>query len=58
MGTRKNRFSEAVLTSTRNLCSENKKIMYTPVNPSFFYIKVGCNGVYITRTCYNDERPH
>ena len=28
--------------------------MYTPVNPSFFYIKVGCKGVYITRTCYPD----
>ena len=22
--------------------------MYTPVDPSFFYIKVGCKGVFIT----------
>ena len=28
--------------------------MYTPVNPSFYYIKVGCNGVFITRTCFPD----
>ena len=27
--------------------------MNTPVNP-FFYIKVGCKGVYITRTCLHD----
>ena len=29
------------------------KKMYTPVNP-FYYIKVGCKGVYITRTCLHD----
>ena len=32
--------------------------MYTPVNPSFtiiYIIKVGCKGVYITRTCYPDD---
>ena len=34
--------------------SKNKKNMYTRVNPTFFYIKVGCNGVFITRTCYPD----
>ena len=30
-------FSEAVLTSTYNLCfiAKHKKIMYTPVNPNF-----------------------
>ena len=35
--------TEAVLTSTHNLCFKQKseKIMYTPVNPSFCYIKVG-----------------
>ena len=27
--------------------------MYTPVNPSFT-IKVGCKGVFITRTCLHD----
>ena len=30
------------------------KNMYTRVNPHFFYIKVGCKGVFITRTCYPD----
>ena len=30
--------------------------MYTPVNPSFTTsTKVGCEGVYTTRTCYPDE---
>ena len=24
----------------------------------FYYIKVGCKGVYITRTCYNDGVAH
>ena len=35
--------------------SKNKKIIYTPVNPSFTIIKVGCKGMYITRTCLHDE---
>ena len=35
-------------------CSKNKKNMYTRVNPTFFYIKVGCKGVFTTRTCYPD----
>ena len=35
--------------------SKNKKIMYAPVNP-FFCIKVGCKGVFISRTCLHDER--
>ena len=25
-----------------------------PCKPQFYYIKVGCKGVYITRTCYQD----
>ena len=34
---------------------KNKKIMYTPVNPNFaIYVKVGCEGIYITRTCKDD----
>ena len=33
---------------------KNKKNRYTPANPSFFYIKVGFGGVYITRTCFRD----
>ena len=44
---------EAVLTSTHNLCFGEKirKIVY-PCKPRFYYIKVGCKGVYITRTCH------
>ena len=35
-----------------NFWSKNKK-KYTPVNPSFtIYIKVGCKGVFVTRTCF------
>ena len=32
--------------------------MHTPVNPSFFYIKVVCKGVFITRTCYPDDNTY
>ena len=28
--------------------------MYTPVNPNFYYLKVWCKGVWITRTCFPD----
>ena len=47
--------SEAVLTSTHNLCFRAKirKIVY-PCKYQFYYIKVGCKGVYIARTCYPD----
>ena len=34
--------------------SKNKKKYVYPSKPHFFYIKVGCNGVFITRTCYPD----
>ena len=42
------RISEAVLTSTHNLCFRAKirKNKYP-----FYYVKVGCKGVFITRTC-------
>ena len=45
-------FNEAVLTSTHNLCFRAKirKNVY-PCKPQFYYIKVGCKGVYITQTC-------
>ena len=33
---------------------KNKKIRYTPANPSF-YIKVGFEGDYISWTCFPDE---
>ena len=26
-----------------------------PCGPHFYYIKVGCKRVYITRTCFHDE---
>ena len=34
---------------------KNKKIRFTPSNPSFCYIKVGFEGVCIARTCFPDE---
>ena len=50
--------NEAVLTSTHNLCFRAKirKNVY-PCKPQFYYIKVGCKGVHITRTCYHDVSP-
>ena len=55
VGTRLNRLSEAVLTSTHNLCFEAKirKNVY-PCKPQIYYIKVGCKGVFVTRTCVRD----
>ena len=35
--------------------SKNKKKNVYPCKPQFYYIKVGCKGVYITRTCYHDD---
>ena len=36
--------------------SKNKTNMFTPVNPwQFYYIKDGCKGVYISRTCLHDD---
>ena len=46
---------EVVLTSTHNLCFRatiRKKVF--PGKPQFYYIKVGCKGVYITRICYHN----
>ena len=34
--------------------SKNKKKYVYPSKPHIFYIKVGCKGVFITRTCYPD----
>ena len=55
MGTRKNRLIEAVLTSTHNLCfgAKIRKNVYT-CKPQFYYTKVGCKGVFVTRTCFRD----
>ena len=46
---------EAVLTSTHNLCfgAKIRKNVY-PCKPHFYYIKVGCKGVFITRTCFHE----
>ena len=43
--------------STHNLCFEAKirKKVY-PCKPQFYYIKVGCNGVFVTQTCFRDEK--
>ena len=34
--------------------SKNKKKHAYPCKPQFYYIKVGCKGVYITGTCLHD----
>ena len=54
-GTRYNRLTEAVLTSTNNLCFRAKirKNVY-PCTPQFYNIKAVCKGVYVTRTCFHD----
>ena len=41
--------------STHNLCFRTKirKNVYS-CKPQFNYIKVGCKGVFITRTCFRD----
>ena len=33
--------------------SKNKKKVY-PCKPQFYHIKVGCKGVFVTRTCFRD----
>ena len=35
--------------------SKNKKKVY-PCKPQFYYIKVGCKGVFVTRTCFRDVK--
>ena len=57
MGTLKNHPSEAVvLTSTHSLYfgAKLRKKLY-PSKPQFYYINVGCKGVFVTRTCFHDE---
>ena len=56
MDTRQKLLSEAVLTSTHNLCFRAK--IRKTCKPQFYYIKVGCKWVYITRTCYPDDCLH
>ena len=46
---------EAVLTSTHNLCLRaNIRKNEHPCEHQFYYIKVGCKRVLITRICYPD----
>ena len=41
--------------STHNLCFVAKIRNYVyPYKRQFYYIKVGCKGVFITRTCFHD----
>ena len=42
--------------STHNLCfrAKKKEKNVYPCTPQFHYIKVGCKGVFITRTCLHD----
>ena len=54
MCTRSNRITEAVLTSIHDLCFGAKIRKKYPCKPQFYYIKVGCNGVFVTRTCFRD----
>ena len=48
---------EPPLKSTHNLCFRAK--ICKPCKPQFYYIKVGCKGVYmyitVIRTCYPDD---
>ena len=37
--------------------SKNKKKVYT-CKPQFYYIKVGCKGVFVTRTCFRVTFAH
>ena len=48
--------NEAVLTSAHDLCFRAKirKQNEHTCKPQFYYIKVGCKGVFITRTRYPD----
>ena len=45
--------SACVLTRTHNLCFR-AKIMYTLCKPQFYYIQVGCKGVFVTRIRFRD----
>ena len=37
----------------QSIFKSNKNVY--PCKPQFYYIKVGCKGLYITRTCLHDE---
>ena len=41
------------LVPTIYVLEQNKKKIY-PCKPQFYYIKVGCKGFFVTRTCFRD----
>ena len=41
--------------STHNLCFRAEIKNVYSCKPQFYYIKVGNNGVFVTRTCFRDE---
>ena len=47
---------KTLIVGTHNQCFEAKirKNVY-PCKPQLYYIKVGCKGVFVTRTCFRDE---
>ena len=41
--------------STHNLCFRAKiRKNVNHCKPQFYYMKVGCKGVFVTRTCFRD----
>ena len=52
------RLGEAVLTSTHHVCfgSKLRKVGIPMQTLVFFYVKVGYEGVYISRTCFLDAQ--
>ena len=53
-----NRYNEAVLMCTHNLCFSAEKKMYTPYKAQFYYIKVGVSGCSMHgHVCMMDIHP-
>ena len=46
-----------IFASTHNQCfgAKIRKNVY-PSKPQFYYIKVGCKGMFVTRTCFRDGK--
>ena len=49
-------FAQNIVVGTHNLCfgAKNKKKNVYPCKPQFYYIKVGCKGAFVSRTCFRD----
>ena len=42
---------------THNQCFGAKiRKNVNPCKPQFYYIKVGCKGAFVTRTCFRDDK--